>query len=315
MKSFVKLLTLVFSAFFIFPSCSGAAVYLTYEEGDYEILDGDAVSSESFDAIEIRWGRGDVNIVAGDHDGVLIFEDYEQPNSPATDELARYCIEDGKLVIQFCAPKKLLSGIKKNLTVSISNSLAEMLSDIAVVSTAGALLIDSVCSDNINIVTAGGSISMQSVSASGIDIDMASASLNFNYVSVSDKLSLVCASADISMKETDADILSLSGMSCDLDVEGNLEVVDIDATSVNAKLLLNGERISRMDGNFVSGNVTVYLSEEMDGFKAKIEGLSTSFSTDFETRKRGEEYIYGNGRAVFSFSGASGSLEIQKITE
>ena len=291
----------------------GASVYMSYGDGDYEILEGKATSLENIDEIEIHWARGDINIVANDGDELVISEVAARKNAPSEDELARYRIADGKLTIQFCAPKVMVSHVEKELTISLPKSLAEALSKLSVESATGAVNIASVTADAIDIDAASASVSMQSVSACDIDLDLASTSLNFEGVTASRRIKIDCASANLRMTDTTTSLLSLKAASCDIDYEGGLSSIELDATSINAQFSLPDGALSELDGDFTNGNVTLYLPETFDGFEADLSGLSTSFSSEFATEKQDGEYVYGNGRAEISVDGVSGKVDIRKI--
>lgn len=291
----------------------GTSVYMSYRDSDYEILEGEATSLENIDEIEIHWARGDINIVANDGDALIISEVAARKNTPPEDELARYRIADGKLTIQFCAPKVMISHLEKELTISLPKSLAEALSELSVESATGAVNIVAVTADTIDIDAASGSVSMQLVSARDIDLDLASTSLSFDSVTASRRIKIDCASANLRMTDTTTDLLKLQAASCDIDYEGSLSSLELDATSINAQISLPNGALSELDGDFANGNITLCLPETFDGFEAEISGLSTSFSSEFATEKRGGEYVYGNGRAEISVSSVSGKVDIRKI--
>ena len=115
------------------------------------------------------------------------------------------------------------------------------------------------------------------------------------------------------MTDTTTILLKLQAASCDIDYEGSLSSIELDATSMNAQFSLPDGALSDLDGDFTNGNVTLYLPGAFDGFEAEISGLSTSFSSEFATEKRGGEYVYGNGRAEISVSSVSGKVDIRKI--
>lgn len=314
MRSFIKsaifigLLTLTM----LLCAC-GTSVYMSYWDSDYEILDGEAVSLENINEIEICWARGDVHILAGDGDGLVIGETYLRKNTPAESELARYRISDGKLTIQFCAPKTVVSHLEKDLTVSLPQSLAASLSEITVEVATGDINIVSVSADTVDIDAASGSVSMQSVSARDIELDLAATSLSFEGVTATRRIKINSASAMLRMADTKTEAFEVKAASCDLDFEGSLSAVELDVTSMKAKFTLPDGTLSDFDGDFTNGEITLYLPEAFDGFEADVDGFANSFSSDFSTEKRDEEYIYGNGRAAISMEGVIGKLDIRKI--
>lgn len=102
-------------------------------------------------------------------------------------------------------------------------------------------------------------------------------------------------------------------------ISGNVEAsfasvreFSIDGVSGNANLRFATAPIEGEYHN-VSGDITVYLPEDT-GFTAEVEKLNGGFQSDFETVKRGNEYICGSGANRYEFEMVSGKVSILKLT-
>jgi len=142
-------------------------------------------------------------------------------------------------------------------------------------------------------------------------------------------LEIETASADVTLRDLTIRELDLDGASgrcnvenctvttMDVDVAsgdvtfcGSLENLDFDGASSDCHLILtNCPRSLELDG--MSGNLELTLPSDC-GFTAELEGLSSQFSSDFQTSKQNGKYVFGDGSCRISVEAMSGSVHIYK---
>lgn len=145
-----------------------------------------------------------------------------------------------------------------------------------------------------------------------LEIDAASATLEVNDLRISeveiDTASGACKFDNCTVRELDLD--TASG---DIRFYGFLDILDCDAASASVYAVLTNVP-TRMDLDSMSGDLDITLPDGA-GFTASVEGLSTDFSTDFETTNRNGSYVCGDGRCRISVDAMSGDVIIRKAAE
>jgi len=106
------------------------------------------------------------------------------------------------------------------------------------------------------------------------------------------------------------DSLDIDTASGDIHFSGSLNTLDFEAASASlyGKLTNTPRRID-MDG--MSGDLELTLPEDT-GFTVSLDGLSTDFTSDFETTTRNGKRIYGDGRCQINVDAMSGNVTIYK---
>lgn len=61
----------------------------------------------------------------------------------------------------------------------------------------------------------------------------------------------------------------------------------------------------------VGGSLTLALYE-VDGFTFEVDGLGGTFKSDFETKKEGKHYVYGNGGCRYEAETVGGNVSVLK---
>jgi len=104
------------------------------------------------------------------------------------------------------------------------------------------------------------------------------------------------------------DSLDIDTASGDIHFHGSLHTLDIDAASASfyGDLLTTPDRI---DMDSMSGNLELTLPEQT-GFIVHLDGLSTDFSSDFETITRNDSHIFGDGKCEINVDAMSGDVKI-----
>jgi len=144
-----------------------------------------------------------------------------------------------------------------------------------------------------------------------LEIDAASADLKVNSLTLEnvdfDGASGVCAFENCVVGSMDVD--TASG---DIHFSGSLKTLDLDAASAS----FYGNLVTpprRIDVDSMSGNLELTLPADA-GFTARVEGLSSRFSSDFETVIQNGSYIHGDGSCSITVDAMSGDVTINKAT-
>lgn len=148
---------------------------------------------------------------------------------------------------------------------------------------------DWMCS-RLRISTASAEISVTGLSVDVLDVDAASGK---------------CTISDCYAGEVDVDTASGNVF-----YSGSLNSFDCDSASAAVTLeLCNVPKEISMDS--ASGNMDITLPDDA-GFQAEIDGLSRSFSSDFETSSHDGVHRCGDGACEIEMDTASGKLTIHK---
>ena len=115
--------------------------------------------------------------------------------------------------------------------------------------------------------------------------------------------------ANIAAKHLDLDVASGTAS-----IQGRFEdTVWVHVASGRADIYCETMCPNTVKADMASGNVVVSIPEN-DGFTARVDKASGSFSCDFETLMQGEGLsVYKSGAASFDIDIASGSFAIRKL--
>ena len=109
------------------------------------------------------------------------------------------------------------------------------------------------------------------------------------------------------------DNVSVETLSGDIQYTGTLHTLDCDAASANVFAILNNTP-KRLKMDTMSGKVDVTLPEDT-GFTLTMDGLSTDFTSDFETLEKNGEHLCGDGRCRIVLNSLSGDVFIRKVSQ
>lgn len=144
-----------------------------------------------------------------------------------------------------------------------------------------------------------------------LSVDAASADLFINGLTADD-VELNMASGDCHISQCDITDLDLDCASGEIYYVGTLKTLDCSAASGKVTAVL--ENIpSSIDFDGASADLELTLPEDA-GFTVELDTLSGHFSSEFETTRRGELYICGNGGCKIDVEGMSGNVTIHKAT-
>lgn len=150
---------------------------------------------------------------------------------------------------------------------------------------------DWVCQE-LSIESASANVSVTDLTIGNVEFDGASG---------------VCIFADCTVDKMDMD--TASG---DIHFAGSLDVLECDAMSANCNLVFSNCP-SRIEMSSMSGDLDLTLPQDC-GFTAKVDAVSSDFSSDFETTNANGRHIYGDGSCRINVDGMSGGVTIRKGT-
>lgn len=230
------------------------------------------VEATQVEQIEIEWAAGDILIQPGDVEDITFSEDSVSDPKYA---MVWKCMGK-KLEILFC---------EENITSFIGiNSMADVSKDLTITVPRGWI-------------------------CEGLEIDAASATVEVNDMTIRevdfDGASGTCAFDNCTVDEFDVD--TASG---DIRFVGNLDMLDCDAASASVYAVLSNIP-SRLDMDTMSGDLDITLPENA-GFTVSMDGLSTSFSSDFETTLKNGNHLCGDGSCRIHINAMSGDVTLRK---
>jgi DUF4097 and DUF4098 domain-containing protein YvlB len=253
----------------------------------YSVGEGSARPSEVSD-IKIRWVSGDVNIRR--YDGSTITFSESSAYQLEEKDRMRYYINNGTLIIQFCAPRRFdLFGCmrEKSLTVYIPDYVI----------------------DNLAVDAVSASVNIENLDVNTLSVDTTSGSANVVSVN-SDRMSFDMVSGRLTVENSSAGKLTADEVSGSITISGGFGQVICDSVSGSVSVS-PGDDLAEMKIDTVSGKVTVKLPEEK-GFTAKYDSVSGSFSCEMEAIAGKNSVTRGDGAASINIDTVSGNIQIEK---
>lgn len=145
-----------------------------------------------------------------------------------------------------------------------------------------------------------------------LEIDAASADVNISGMSIGE-LDFDGASGLCTLENCEVNDVDVEAASGDLRFSGSLNTLDFDGASADCILVLTNCP-SRINLDGMSGKLDITLPSDC-GFTVSTEGLSSDFSTDFQTTYRNGAHSYGDGRCRIEVNAMSGSVTIHDSGE
>ena len=142
-----------------------------------------------------------------------------------------------------------------------------------------------------------------------LDIDSAAAEVIVCDVHINE-VSLDGAAGQCSFVNCVVDAMSVDTASGDVEFNGTLNTLDFDAAS--AKCTLNLSNTPRqIDVDTMSGDLNIALPANT-GFTASLEGMSSSFNSEFPTTSVNGSYTFGDGSCRINVDAMSANVNILK---
>jgi hypothetical protein len=267
--------------------------------GNIRNLD-DYVSGEAeFDrakvlSLDVNWASGEVNVVSGASDKVVIKEDTDAEN--VEDRMCWYVREDGTLSIYSSKRSNVFFGLSfgKNIVKTLTVEIPENMSfdEFHISSASANVNADSAIADKVIVETASGNVDIKNINADKVDL-----------TNVSGRTTIACEQAEE---------VSVSTVSGKTNVSGNYRELDTESVS-GATEIYAGKDVDSIDCDSVSGKIDLSVSEEISGFTAKHDTVSGSFDCDFSGMGKVDKFVYGNGKTEINLETVSGSMSVKSM--
>lgn len=255
---------------------SGESAVIVDEETPMKVMDpGESigVGAEHIRDLDIEWAAGNIVIQPADVETIEISES----DVSDTKYAMLWKVSGQKLTIRFCED----SIMDFHFGITINDNLSKDLTILVPRSwECGTLEIDA----------ASASVEVNDLTIREVEFDGASGVCKFNNCVV-DKVDLDTASGDVTFT-------------------GSLNILDCDAASASVSAVLNNVP-TRMDMDSMSGDLDITLPADA-GFTVSMDGLSTDFSSDFETTIQNGNYVSGNGSCRITVDAMSGDVILRK---
>lgn len=232
----------------------------------------DTFAAGEISELEIEWVAGEILIQPGNTDRITVKED-----GLNDEKYAMVLRQKGdSLSIRFCEE-------------SIGNfigfgSKTELNKDLTIT-----VPVDWVC-ESLEIDAASATVEVNDMVIREVDFDGASGTCEFENCVV-DEIDIDTASGDVWFV-------------------GELNILDCDAASASVYAVLSANP-SRLDLDSMSGDLDITLPENA-GFALSIGGMSTDFTSDFETTMKNGNYVCGDGSCRINVDAMSGDVTIRK---
>ena len=222
--------------------------------------------------LEIEWVAGEILIQPGNTDQITVRED------DVSD--AKYAMvlnqKGDELKISFC---------EENVSSYFGvNTRSDLSKDLTIT-----VPRDWVC-ESLSIDCASATVEVNDMTIREVDFDGASGTCEFENCTV-DEMDIDTASGDIRFI-------------------GALDILDCDAASASVYAVLSNTP-SRLDMDSMSGDLDITLPGDA-GFTVTLDGMTSDFSSDFETTVKNGNQVCGDGRCRINIDAMSGDVTIRK---
>lgn len=265
----------------------------SYADSEQYLVGSNQIDMKEISEIEINWGAGDVQIIPYEGNEVIFRE--QASRVLLEEDMMRFCLRNGKLTIQFCAPKRgfrIFANIpSKSLEVKIPYAMAGSLTELDVNSISAPVSIQAIGGAETKVSCVSGAIHISDISCRELDLETVSGGIRGENI-----------------QATELDMESVSGT---VDVFGAFQ--EVNGSSVSGNLTLRSDTCPRkVEAETVSGGIRLQIPEN-DGFTARYHTVSGQFYSNFPTMAEKKRAVYKNGGAEFSFETVSGSMDIERI--
>lgn len=142
-----------------------------------------------------------------------------------------------------------------------------------------------------------------------VSLDTASADLLMKTVTVRE-LELDSASGGAVFEDCTIEELEIDTASGNVEFSGTLNTMEYDAASADLHAVFYNVPRS-LDMGTASGDMDITLPDG-SGFTAELDAMSGDFSSDFDTIRREDTYIHGDGSCRIDLSAMSGDVTIRR---
>ncbi len=234
-----------------------------------------SVNASDVENLAVKWAAGSVTIEVVDNASDTIELVETSQGGFSRAQQMRWSVSGGTLDINYGSWFSCASLSKKDLEVRIPKKYADSLGKVRLDGASGDYRVQGIGCESLDLKLASGRADAQEVSAKALSVDLASGQL------------------------------SATGRFA--------ESVDVQTASGTASVTCKEVAPRAIDADLASGRVTVAIPEN-DGFTAKVDKSSGSFSSAFPTTQQGNGYVYGNGGASINVRIASGEFVLDKTS-
>lgn len=225
--------------------------WYNYANSQQYTTGGGSAGMEEVSKLEVHWLAGEVNVVA--YEGPVLTFSESSKTALDEDEMMRYYLNEGWLIIQYCAPQRGFSFNQqqdKILTIQVprGHSLLEL-----------------------EIETANSSLEIQDISAQTIGLEVVSGLIRLSAVT-SAKLTMEAVNGDIIAGRIHAEQCRAESISGDIEITGQWGQMKCETVSGTIRAFAGAET-EQMDLETVSGNITLELTDN-EGFTAAYGTVS-----------------------------------------
>lgn len=324
------------SAIFTIVACSIAVVILagvmvvgmtsdgfgigTLLEGEPDAANGREYSytwdpaETEVEGLDISWISGSIDLKVGS--GPLIRITERSNRDLKENEKLELSSSNGTLKIKWnneFISFSLFHNKSKSLTVEVPKEVAEKLEKLNCSNTSGTITASGFTAEEMEFSSTSGRLELSALNAQEADFNTTSGDIELDGVKAVEELHANTTSGSVRLDGASTEKATLNTVSGSVEYAGTAK--ELEAGSVSASVSAELDQCpERVDMDSVSGGLTLSIPEN-DGFEAEFSSVSGTFSSDFPTTgdsgKSGRA-LYSGGKAKFSFSTTSGSMEVRK---
>lgn len=260
----------------------------SYSVGSTEIS-SDEISANHIKRINIDWDSGRVTVMAHDKDSIIV----QETEVEKEEYKLQYSIHDNELDIKMFKPRviSIAHYPRKDLTVYVPAQLADSLTDLDINTASADVEVNGISASELDAETASGNVTVKDGKFTGFDVDT--------------------ASGEIYTDSVTAVKIDLDTVSGNCKISGEFNEIDFRGTSGDFELKTNVAP-TKIDIDEVSGTATIYLPEDIEGFRIEKSTVSGKFNCDFPLTANGDENTYSNGGYNYQFESVSGDINVKK---
>ena len=266
---------------------------------------GNATITEKVDSIIVDWASGEVNLVKGKEDAVILEETYE--GELPDDKKMQWWLDGTTLRVRYdLSVWSLAPSEEKTLTVTIPETLE--LEDLEIDSASAKITTEEVSVKNGSFGAASGDMEIRLASAEKAHFDAASGNINAT-VGTCDEIGADTASGKISLTVGTTGKIDADTASGSIDVHAD-EATNVSLDTASGKISTYfGKCPESIDIDSASGSVTIGLPKDA-GCTVSIDTGSGDFNSQFPVQISGSKYVIGDGSGKINIDTASGDVDL-----
>ena len=267
---------------------------------------GNATITDKVENIEIDWASGEVALVTGEGNEIILEETY---SGDLPDEKKMQWWLDGttlRVRYNLSVIDLSIASQEKKLKVTIPKDLE--LKGLKIDSASGDIKTEEISIGSGSFGAASGNMDIHILKANDIALDSASGDIRAE-IKNSTSIDADAASGKIGLKIGTTGKLDVDSASGDIEVEADeAKEASFDASSGDITCGF-GKCPEKLDVDSSSGSVTISLPKDA-GFTASVDAASGDFNSQIPLQKNGEKYVAGDGSGIIEIDTASGNVDL-----